>query len=127
GLSSVAASFLWGSVFSRLRNGQGMAVVQAAITVGVALPILGGGVVIALLSALLFGGAMLAAPPAVTHFIREGLPPRYWVSAMASITACFGVGQVIGPELVGFLSDISGGVSVGYAAAALSLGLAAVV
>lgn len=124
GLSSVLAAFLWGSCFSRLRKGQSLAVVVFVIMIGVCLPLIGSGVAIAVVSALLFGGSMLAAPPAVTHFIRDALPKAYWVSAMASITACFGVGQVIGPELVGLLADHSGSIAVGFAASAACLGLA---
>lgn len=122
GVASMAAAFAWGHVFSRLRNGQSLALVLAVVTVGVTMPILGDGLVLALASALLFGGAMLAAPPAVTHFVRDGLPRPYWVSAMASITACFGVGQIIGPALVGYLADTSS-MTIGFAASATSFGL----
>lgn len=121
GLAAVVAAFVWGRFFSRLHNGQSLAAVILVIMIGVALPLLGGGLPMALLSALLFGGSMLAAPPAVTHFIRDTLPRAYWVSAMASITACFGVGQIIGPELVGYLADSRGGISTGFAASAASL------
>lgn len=123
GLAAVIAAFVWGRFFSRLHNGQSLAAVLLVIMLGVILPLLGGGLTVALLSGLLFGGSMLAAPPAVTHFIRDTLPPAYWVSAMASITACFGVGQIIGPELVGYLADSHGGISIGFAASAASLGL----
>lgn len=123
GLAAVIAAFVWGRFFSRLHNGQSLAAVLLVIMLGVMLPLLGGGLTVALLSGLLFGGSMLAAPPAVTHFIRDTLPPAYWVSAMASITACFGVGQIIGPELVGYLADSRGGISTGFAASAASLGL----
>ncbi|HLQ85196.1 MAG TPA: YbfB/YjiJ family MFS transporter [Salinisphaeraceae bacterium] len=127
GLASMATVFVWGYFFSRLRNGQSMALVLSVTTLGVALPLAGGGLMVALLSALLFGGAMLAAPPAITHFIRDTLPPAYWVSAMASITACFGVGQIIGPELVGYLADHGGGITAGFVASAASLGLGVIV
>lgn len=123
GLAAVLAAFVWGRLFLRLHNGQSLAAVLLVIMTGVMLPLLGGGLAVALLSALLFGGSMLAAPPAITHFIRDTLPRAYWVSAMASITACFGVGQIIGPELVGYLADSHGGISTGFAASAASLGL----
>lgn len=123
GLASVIAAFVWGRFFSLLHNGQSLATVLLVIMIGVMLPLLGSGLVMALLSALLFGGSMLAAPPAITHFIRDTLPRAYWVSAMASITACFGVGQIIGPELVGYLADSRGGISAGFTASAASLGL----
>lgn len=123
GLAAVVASFLWGRFFARLQNGQSLAVVLFVIMLGVAMPLLDDGLTVAFFSALLFGGSMLAAPPAVTHFIRDALPPAYWVSAMASITACFGVGQIIGPELVGYLADSTGDIGMGFAASAACLGL----
>jgi predicted MFS family arabinose efflux permease len=127
GLAVMAAAFAWGRIFSKLHNGQSLATVLLILMIGITLPLLGHGLAMAILSALLFGGSVLAAPPAVTHFIRDALPRQYWVSAMGALTVCFGVGQIIGPELVGHLADSGGGIDAGFGASAAVLGLGLVV
>jgi dipeptide/tripeptide permease len=46
---------------------------------------------------------------------------------MGALTVCFGVGQIIGPELVGYLADSGGGIDAGFGASAAILGLGLII
>jgi predicted MFS family arabinose efflux permease len=127
GVAAIVASFVWGSVFHRLYGARGMAVVLAVVMIGVLFPLLGTGIAMAVGSALLFGGSMLAAPSAVTYFVHQAIQPRRWTGVFAALTVCFGIGQTIGPILFGAIADSRAGMSAGFvvSAAILLVGIAA--
>jgi predicted MFS family arabinose efflux permease len=63
-----------------------------------------------MLSAVLFGGTFLAISSlgfARARTMQGGTGPR----ALALMTAAFGVGQMAGPVLAGFLFDLTGSLS----------------
>jgi MFS family permease len=64
-------------------------------------------------------------PSAVTGFVKSNLHGSAWGSAMAIATSLFAIGQTIGPVACGWLSDLTGSLSVGLAASAGVLFLAA--
>jgi len=65
------------------------------------------------LSGLVFGSGVLAAVATTTVFVRYNLPQSQWVAGIAVFTSLFAVGQVVGPTLIGWVSDGSGGLSRG--------------
>ncbi len=113
GLAAIAAAFAWGPILGRLRGGWGASATIGTVMIGAALPLLWRGPAAAYLSAILFGGSMLAVIAAVTSFARRAAKPHAWTSAIAALTIAFGIGQCIGPVLSGALSDGPSGIRAG--------------
>lgn len=113
GLAAVAAAFAWAPVLGALRGGGGAMATMGTLNLGVLLPLLWPTVPGAYLSAILFGGSVLAVIAAVTSFARRAAPPHAWTGAIAALTVAFGIGQCIGPVLSGALSDGPEGVRSG--------------
>jgi predicted MFS family arabinose efflux permease len=85
----------------------------------------------AVLSALLFGVAMSGLPTVLAAHLGDHLDPRAIGAAFGSLTLAFGLAQLAGPQLGGFVADQTGsftGAFLGAAALALvGAGAAAVV
>ncbi len=60
------------------------------------------------LGAALFGFGMSAAVVCITSYLGETLRPQEFSAAFGAMTACFGVAQMIGPRLGGYLIDSLG-------------------
>lgn len=88
------------------------------------LPVVGQGLPLAIVSGLLFGGVFLSVVASTTAFVRHNLPPAQWAQGISAFTICFAVGHIVGPVVVGFISDGAGGLARGlvFSAAALALG-----
>ncbi|MFC3694972.1 YbfB/YjiJ family MFS transporter [Chenggangzhangella methanolivorans] len=113
GLSIVAFTFLWGSVLGRLRGGLGLIATTSIMMAGVALVIFEPSRTGAYVSAVLFGASGLASVTAVTTLARRIYPPELWTPAIGLLTVAFGVGQIVGPVLSGFVSDGPHGLTAG--------------
>lgn len=113
GLAIVAFTFFWGRVLGRLRGGWGMIATTSVITTAVALVTFAPTRPTAYLSAFLFGAAGLASVTAVTTLARRIFAPHLWTAAIGLLTVSFGVGQMIGPVLSGFVSDGPHGLQAG--------------
>jgi predicted MFS family arabinose efflux permease len=124
GAAATLAGFLWSPLLARLRAGRGIALILGVLVLGAALPLAPGGLPVAMLSAVPFGGAFLTVVTAVTVAARQHLQPRHWTAAIAALTTAFAAGQCIGPVLSGTLSDGPGGVRAGLALGALLLAAA---
>jgi predicted MFS family arabinose efflux permease len=127
GLASVAAAFAWGPILGRLKGGWGTAATLSVVTIGTAVPLLWSAPAGAYLSAILFGGSVLAVVAAVTSFARRAAKPHAWTAAIAALTVAFGLGQCIGPVLSGALSDGPSGLRAGLWLSVGILAAAAVV
>ncbi|BCJ35511.1 MFS transporter [Actinocatenispora thailandica] len=124
GAAATVAGFLWAPLLARLRAGRGVALVLAVLVLGAGLPLLPGGLPVAIVSAVPFGGAFLTVVTAVTAAARQHLAPRHWTAAIAALTTAFAAGQCVGPVLSGVLSDGPGGVRAGLALGAALLAVA---
>jgi predicted MFS family arabinose efflux permease len=114
GAASAAGTLLvWGRVIGRLGGGLAPALVSAVVLAGVLPVLLWHGLGAAIASAVIFGGAFMAGPTAVTVGARRMLPSHAWTSGIALLTVAFSIGQAIGPLLSGLLSDSAGGISRG--------------
>lgn len=125
GVTSILTVPAWGFALSHARGGRGMAGVLTVLAVGGGLPLLSPGLVVSLLSALLFGGSFLAVITAVTALARRALPPHAWAGTIAALTITFSLGQCVGPLLAGALADTDAGVRAGLALSAVILLVAA--
>lgn len=126
GAAAIAAAFGWGRLLHHLPPGAGTALVLLVLAAGAALPLLGTGVAVSLLSASLFGGSSMTVASSVTATARRVLPPHAWTVAIGVLTVVFSAGQCIGPVASGWLSDL-GGVRLGLGASAAVLVLGAAV
>lgn len=125
GLASLIAPFLWHGPFDRWPGGRPMAAGLGCLAAGALLALLapdGGWMPV---SAALFGIGMFCVPASVTVFVKRGLPSPAWGSAMAVFTIVFGVGQVLGPVLTGWLADLTGSLRPGLGASVLVLAIGA--
>jgi len=124
GAAVVAAPRLWAGLLDRERGGGALARLNAWLALAALLPVLGGGLLLALASGLLFGAVFLSVVASTTAFVRHNLPPAQWARGIAAFTVCFALGQIVGPVVVGLISDGAGGLARGlvFSAAALALG-----
>jgi predicted MFS family arabinose efflux permease len=127
GAASVVAGFFWGRAFASLHGGRPMAVVLAVNLCGAATPLLTRTTMGVFLSAILFGASLMAAPSAITAFIRKSRPPQAWTATIGLFTVLFGAGQCAGPLLAGYLSDSASGIRLGFVVSAAALVFAAAV
>jgi MFS family permease len=122
GLGVMAAPFLWRRVLARSAGGGALALACLATGSATLLPIaLPGSVPALVVSVVVFGLSFFMAPTAVTSFARKNLDQAAWGRAVGMFTTVFALGQIVGPVLAGLVSDATGSVSQGMAAAGLIL------
>lgn len=122
GLGVIAAPFFWRGVLSRSAGGGALALACLATGAATLLPVgLPGSIPALVVSVVVFGLSFFIAPTAVTSFARKNLDQAAWGRAVGMFTVVFALGQIFGPVLAGFVSDVTGSVSQGMAAAGLIL------
>ena len=55
----------------------------------------------------------LSVVASTTAFVRHNLPSEQWTKGISLFTIIFAMGQIVGPTVVGFIADGSGGVEKG--------------
>jgi predicted MFS family arabinose efflux permease len=108
GLSAFATPWVWRGTLALDRGGLATAIVLAVNAIGAALPILGHSTPWLALSAIIFGVAFFAVAGSTTAFVRLNYPPSAWPAAIAAMTIAFGIGQTLGPFVVGAVTDALG-------------------
>jgi predicted MFS family arabinose efflux permease len=124
GLSAFASPWVWRGVLARGRGGGASAIILGINAVGAAMPLFGHSALLLACSALVFGVAFFAVVTSTTAFVRFNYPPAQWAKAIAAMTIVFGIGQTLGPFVVGAITDAVGRLSyaLGVSAATLALG-----
>jgi MFS family permease len=80
----------------------------------------------AVISAILFGLAMSGAPAVLAAHLADSLDPRRFAAAFGAVTLVFGLAQLVGPQLGGWIADGTGSfTTVFLVAAGAALGAAA--
>lgn len=125
GLAGLPSVFLWNRVAERI--GIPAAYVLACIVeaAGVTASVAAGGLIGPLVGGILLGGTFIAAT-ALGLRLAQLLAPLSARRALALMTASFGVGQIAGPVIAGFLAQWSGSFflpSIGAAATLLTSAL----
>lgn len=118
GACITVSPLLWRGVFARHSGGRPLAMVLVCIAIGSALPVVWPTLPGLVVSALVFGGSVFMAPPAVTNFARRNLPPESWARGISLFTVVFAVAQTIGPYGAGLLGDFAGSIGASLLAAA---------
>jgi predicted MFS family arabinose efflux permease len=127
GLSVIASSWLWAGLLQRHRGGFAMGVLNVLLAVATVLPVLSAHPLAVFASGALFGGVFLSVVASTTALVRHNLPAAAWPSGIGAFTVVFAAGQIVGPSLVGWVADASGGLRMGLAASAAVLALGALV
>jgi MFS-type transporter involved in bile tolerance (Atg22 family) len=78
-------------------------------------------------SGVLFGGVFLSVVASTTALVRHNLPATAWPAGIAAFTIVFAAGQIVGPTLVGWVADGTGGLRGGLACSAAVLLLGALI
>jgi predicted MFS family arabinose efflux permease len=113
GISAFAAPWIWRRVLAFNRGGLATSIMIAVSAVGAMLPMFGHSAALLATSAVVFGAAFFAVVGSSTAFVRLNYPPAAWPTAIAAMTSCFGIGQTLGPIVVGMATDALG--NLGYA------------
>ncbi|MBH5370936.1 YbfB/YjiJ family MFS transporter [Bradyrhizobium glycinis] len=124
GLSAFVTPWAWRSVLALDRGGLATAIILGTNAAGAALPMLGHSPAWLAVSAIVFGVAFFAVVGSTTAFVRFNYPPPAWPTAIAAMTISFGIGQTLGPIVVGAITDALGSLSyaLNVSAALLALG-----
>jgi predicted MFS family arabinose efflux permease len=126
GLSAFVTPWVWRRVLALDRGGLATAIILAVNATGAALPVFGQSVGWLAVSAIVFGVAFFAVVGSTTAFVRFNYPPSAWPIAIAAMTVSFGIGQTLGPLVVGAITDALGSLSyaLNVSAATLASGAA---
>lgn len=113
GIGTMISPWLWASVLETFRRGYAFAFLSVVVAVGAALPLFSSQLAIAYLSALVFGSALFTVPATTTVFVRRNFIASEWPKALGTLTVAFGIGQIVGPTLGGYVSDVNASLSYG--------------
>lgn len=124
GLSALVTPWVWRGVLALNHGGLATAIILGTNALGASLPMLGHSTVLLATSALVFGVAFFAVVTSTTAFVRFNYAPAAWPTAIAAMTIAFGIGQTLGPIVVGAITDALGSLSyaLNVSAAMLVLG-----
>jgi predicted MFS family arabinose efflux permease len=127
GLCSFATPWVWRRALAWDSGGVSTAIILGVTTFGAALPLLGHSAAILTISALVFGVSFFAIVASTTAFVRFNSRPEAWPNGIAAMTIAFGIGQTLGPTVVGAITDAFGSLAYALNASALLLALGALV
>jgi predicted MFS family arabinose efflux permease len=126
GVSAFVTPWVWRGVLARDRGGLSTAIILGVNAVGAALPLFGHSAPLLAISALVFGIAFFAVVGSTTAFVRFNYPPAAWPKGIAAMTIAFGIGQTLGPIVVGAITDAFGSLSYALNVSAAMLALGAI-
>jgi predicted MFS family arabinose efflux permease len=126
GISAFATPWVWRRVLALDHGGLSTTIILGVNAIGAALPIFGHSPLLLAISALVFGVAFFAVVGSTTAFVRFNYPPAAWPTAIAAMTISFGIGQTLGPIVVGAITDAVGSLSFALNVSAAMLALGAI-
>ena len=107
GLAAIPSVVLWMAVGQRIGVGRAFAAACAAQAAGVTASVLWIAPPGVFLAALLLGGTIMGLT-SLGLIAGQRLSPGDPRAALAVMTACFGVGQMVGPAFAGVVRDVTG-------------------
>jgi len=126
GLSAFFTPWVWRHTLGLNRGGLSMTIILGVNAIGAAMPLFGHSLLLLGLSALVFGVAFFAVVASTTAFVRFNYPPEAWPTAIAAMTISFGIGQTLGPIVVGAITDAMGSLSYALNVSAAMLAVGAI-
>ena len=121
GLAVMASSRIWAKLLDRYRGGQALALLNTLLGCAIVVPALTSWQPALILSGLLFGGVFLSVVASTTALVRHNLPASAWGAGISAFTIVFAAGQIVGPTMVGWIADGTGGLARGLLISALAL------
>lgn len=121
GLAVFASSRIWARLLDHYKGGQALAILNGLLCVATILPVLSTSPFCVFASGILFGAVFLSVVASTTALVRHNAPAAAWPAGISLFTTVFAFGQIVGPSLVGWVSDQSGGLRQGLACSALVL------
>jgi predicted MFS family arabinose efflux permease len=126
GASAFVTPWVWRRVLAWNSGGLSTTIILGVNALGAALPLFGHSVPMLTISALVFGVSFFAIVGSTTAFVRFNSPPEAWPKGIAAMTIAFGIGQTLGPTVVGAITDHFGSLSYALNASALLLAVGAI-
>jgi predicted MFS family arabinose efflux permease len=108
GMATVVSARLWSGLLDRMRGGHALAILNALLAVATLLPAVFTQPWVAFVSGVLFGATFLSAVASTTAFVRHNLPASHWAKGISAFTIVFAFGQIVGPMVIGWVSDGAG-------------------
>lgn len=125
GVATVVSARMWSTLLDRMRGGQALAILNALLAIATLVPAMIEHPLAAFVSGALFGATFLSAVASTTAFVRHNLPSTQWARGINAFTIVFAFGQIVGPVVIGKVSD-SAGLTRGLVYSALVLVVGAV-
>lgn len=107
GLAAAPACILWDLIARRIGEINALIIACVFQVLGIMLPMLGDNLILALSGAALFGGTFIGIVSLVLTMAGRYYPTRP-AKIMGKMTLSYGVAQIIGPAITGWLSRSSG-------------------
>ncbi|MDX1916114.1 MAG: YbfB/YjiJ family MFS transporter [Methylophilus sp.] len=121
GLVAAPSSYVWDMVARKVGDVNALCLAGLIEVVGIVMPTLGLGLAGALISAVLYGATAIAIVSLVLTMAGRYYPAQP-AKMMSKMTICYGVAQIVGPSITGWLAQTYGGYEVGlYLAAGIML------
>ncbi|OTP65993.1 YbfB/YjiJ family MFS transporter [Caballeronia sordidicola] len=108
GVATIGSARIWSGLLNRMRGGQALAVFNGVLAFATILPAVFAQPVVAFVSGALFGATFLSAVASTTAFVRHNLPAAQWTRGIGAFTIVFAFGQIVGPVVIGWISDGAG-------------------
>ncbi|MDR5759828.1 YbfB/YjiJ family MFS transporter [Caballeronia sp. LZ035] len=108
GVATVVSARMWSTLLDRMRGGQALAILNALLAVATLVPAMIAHPLAAFVSGALFGATFLSAVASTTAFVRHNLPSAQWARGINAFTIVFAFGQIVGPVVIGKISDSAG-------------------
>ncbi len=127
GIAAALSGLAWQRALTGSHETRTFVALLVLLAVGGALPLLVDAYGVALVSAVFFGLTFLMVPAMTTVLVQRHLPTSARSAGIATFTAVFAVGQILGPILTGLVTDATGDLRSGLAWSAAILVAAAAV
>ena len=107
GILSIISAILWGKISDRIGRKSALFAVYSLMGLAFILFGVSSDFVLALLSTVMAGASMLAIPPLVQAYCGDIAGKSSASAAIGFVTLFFGVGQMLGPSIAGYLADVT--------------------
>ena len=126
GASAFVTPWVWKRVLAWNSGGLSTTIILGVNAIGASVPLFGHSPLMLTISALVFGVSFFAIVGSTTAFVRFNSPQDAWAKGIAAMTIAFGIGQTLGPTVVGAITDHFGNLSYALNASAALLVLGAI-
>ena len=105
GLAITVSGRLWAGMLNRARGGGAFALFCFLLGMATLVPAVTSSPVAAFASGVVFGSTFLSVVASTTAFVRHNLPVARWSAGISAFTVVFAAGQIVGPVMLGAISD----------------------